>query len=226
GRARMPSGRGLRGVLPRARAGAGGHHALSCTHLRRRRGAHASRGPSQSDAASERDEQDPRWPHKRLPPGKKRTRKRMGMVAAVYGVEPHRREPADIVRQLRPVQSVTARQKRPHPVNKRVWASVTESGSEVIEQAFAEALLRDPEQERRWLVLVDGDKKQLRAVRKTARELGVEVTIILDVIHVLEYLWEAAYSFHPPGSKEAEQWVTKRLTMLLEGVDASAVAAG
>src|SRR5690606_37928760 len=29
--------------------------------------------------ASERDEQDPRWPHKRLPPGKKRTRKRMGM---------------------------------------------------------------------------------------------------------------------------------------------------
>jgi len=155
--------------------------------------------------ASERDEQDPRWPHKRLPPGKKRTRKRMGMVAAVYGVEPHRREPADIVRQLRPVQSVTARQKRPHPVNKRVWASVTESGSEVIEQAFAEALLRDPEQKRRWLVLVDGDKKQLRAVRKTARELGVEVTIILDVIHVLEYLWEAAYGFHPPGSKEAER---------------------
>jgi len=176
--------------------------------------------------AREREEQDPRWPHKRLPPGKKRTRKRMAMVAAVYGVGPHPREPADIVRQLRPVQSVDAQQKRPRPVNKRVWASVTETGSEVIEQAFAEALLRDPEQKRRWVVLVDGDKKQLRAVRKTARELGVEITIVLDVIHVLEYLWEAAYCFHRPASKEAEQWVTKRLTMLLEGVDASTVAAG
>lgn len=176
--------------------------------------------------ASERAKQDPRWPHKRLPPGKKRTRKRMGMVAAVYGVAPHPREPSDIVRQLRPVQSVDAQRTRPRPVNKRVWASVTESGGEVIEQAFAEALQRDPAQRRRWVVLVDGDKKQLRAVRKTARELGVETTIVLDVIHVLEYLWEAAYCFCRPASKEAEQWVTKRLTMLLEGADASTVAAG
>jgi hypothetical protein len=176
--------------------------------------------------ASERAKEDPRWPHKRLPPGKKRTRKRMGMVASVYGVEPHPREPSDIVRQLRPVQSVDERRKRPRPVNKRVWASVTASGSEVIEQAFAEALQRDPEQKRRWIVLVDGDKKQLRAAHETARELGVEITIVLDVIHVLEYLWEAAYCFHRPASKEAEQWVTKRLTMLLQGVDASTVAAG
>ena len=176
--------------------------------------------------AQEREEQEPRWPRKRLPPGKKRTRKRMAMVAAVYGIEAHPRQPADIVRQLRPVQSVKERQSRPRPVNKRVWASVTESGSEVIEQGFAEALLRDPEQKRRWVVLVDGDKKQLKAVRKAARELGVEVTVVLDVIHVLEYLWQAAYCFHRPASKEAEQWVTKRLRMLVEGADASTVAAG
>jgi len=61
---------------------------------------------------------------------------------------------------------------------------------------------------------------------KTARELGVEISIVLDVIHVLEYLWEAAHCFHPPGSQDAEQWVTKRLIMLLEGADASTVAAG
>jgi len=176
--------------------------------------------------AKEREEQDPRWPRKRLPPGKKRTRKRMAMVAAVYGIEAHPREPADIVRQLRPVQSVEERQSRPRPVNKRVWARVAASGSEVIEQGFAEALLRDPEQKRRWVVLVDGDKKQLRAVRKAAHELGVEITIVLDVIHVLEYLWGAAYCFHRPASKEAEQWVTKRLVMLLDGTDASSVAAG
>ena len=176
--------------------------------------------------ASAQERRDERWPLKRLPPGKKRTRKRMAMVAAVYGVAPYPRTPDDIVRELRPVQSVTKRKKRPKPTNKRVWANLSETGSDVIEQGFAEAMLRDPEQGRRWVVLVDGDKKQLRAVRKTARELGVEITIVLDVIHVLEYLWGAAYCFHAPGSQDAEQWVTKRLTMLLEGADASTVAAG
>jgi hypothetical protein len=175
--------------------------------------------------ASARQRRDERWPPKRLAPGKKRTRKRMAMVAAVYGVAPYPRTSDDIVRELRPVQSVTKR-KRPRPTNKRVWANLSETGSDVIEQGFAEALLRDPEQRRRWIVLVDGDKKQLRAVRRTARELGVEITIVLDVIHVLEYLWEAAYCFHAPGSQDAEQWVTKRLRMLLEGADASTVAAG
>lgn len=176
--------------------------------------------------ASQRQHQEQRWPPKRMPPGKKRTRKRMAMVAAVYAIARHPRTTADIVRELRPLHEVGEKQKRPRPINKRVWSSVVEDGSEVIEQAFAEAHLRDPEQQRRWVVLVDGDKKQLRAVRKTARELGIEITIVLDVIHVLEYLWEAAYCFHPPGSREAEQWVTKRLVMLLDGVDASDVAAG
>lgn len=176
--------------------------------------------------ASEQQHEERRWPPKRMPPGQKRTRKRMAMVAAVYGIAPHPRTVEDIVREYRPLQGVGERNKRPRPVNKRVWASVVEDGSEVIEQAFAEAQLRDREQRRCWVALVDGDKQQLHAVRKTARELGVELVVILDVIHVLEYLWEAAYCFHPPGSREAEQWVTKRLTMLLEGADASDVAAG
>jgi hypothetical protein len=176
--------------------------------------------------AAQRQHEEQRWPPKRLPPGTKRTRKRMAMVAAVYDVAPYPRTVEDVVREYRPLRDVQERRRRPRPVNKRVWASVVEDGSEVIEQAFVEARQRDPEQRRRWVVLVDGDKQQLRAVRKTARELGLDAVIVLDVIHVLEYLWEAAYCFHPAGSREAEQWVTQRLTMLLQGTDASDVAAG
>jgi hypothetical protein len=176
--------------------------------------------------AREQQHEAERWPPKRLPPGKKRTRKRMAMVTAVYGIPPHPRTVSDIVRELRPLREVGERQKRPRPTNKRVWASVVEDASEVIEQAFAEALLRDPDRRRRWIVLVDGATQQLHDVHKTACELGVDIVIILDVIHVLEYLWNAAHCFHAPGSREAEQWVTKRLTMLLEGTDASDVAAG
>jgi len=50
-----------------------------------------------------------------------------------------------------------------------------------------------------------------------ARNRRVELTIVLDLIHALEYLWSAAYCFHADGTKEAEAWVTQRLTALLEG---------
>ena len=42
-------------------------------------------------------------------------------------------------------------------------------------------------------------------------------TLILDLFHVLEYLWKAAHVFTKEGSEEAELWVTERLRMLLEG---------
>ena len=64
---------------------------------------------------------------------------------------------------------------------------------------------------------LDGNRDQLKLVKKTARKLGVEVTIVVDLIHVLEYLWKAAYAFHEEGSKEAEQWVQQRLMWLLQG---------
>ena len=43
------------------------------------------------------------------------------------------------------------------------------------------------------------------------------MTIQLDVIHVLEYLWRAAYCFSEEGTAEAEVWVTERLLEVLRG---------
>lgn len=44
-----------------------------------------------------------------------------------------------------------------------------------------------------------------------------EAVGILDLFHVLERLWLAAYCFHAEGSKAAEAFVEERLRMLLEG---------
>jgi len=41
--------------------------------------------------------------------------------------------------------------------------------------------------------------------------------LILDLLHVLEKLWKAAYVFHAEGSLEAEQWVRLRAQRILEG---------
>jgi hypothetical protein len=49
--------------------------------------------------------------------------------------------------------------------NKRVWARGIENSAEfVIEDAFKEALQRDPKQKREWVVLIDGHPHQLKLI--------------------------------------------------------------
>ena len=158
----------------------------------------------------------PRRLRTRLTKGEKRHRKRMAQVAAVYTVAPYVRTVQDVLADLRPVREAS-KDRRPRPTNKRVWASVEKEAKVVIRDAFDDARRRDPEMKRRWVVLVDGNRDQLRLVKMAARKIGVTITVIVDLIHVLEYLWRAAYAFHPDGSKDAESWVQQRLMWLLRG---------
>lgn len=151
----------------------------------------------------------------RLAPGEKSNRKRMAQVATVYSIAPFVRTPADVVHTLRDANELDTR--RPRPADKRVWASVEKSGRAVIREAFDEALRRDPEQKRRWVVLVDGEPKQLRAVKAEARRAGVQVTILADLIHVIEYIWSAARALFGGSNSKAEKWVADRLLALLCG---------
>jgi hypothetical protein len=76
-----------------------------------------------------------------------------------------------------------------------------------------------------WVALVDGNETQLGDMLECAPHDGVELTLIVDLIHVLEYVWKAAWAFHAEGSREAEQWVSERLLEILRG-HASLVAGG
>ncbi|MBX3214630.1 MAG: ISKra4 family transposase [Labilithrix sp.] len=158
----------------------------------------------------------------RLTPGEKSNRKRMAQVATVYSIAPFPRGPADILHSLRDPDEVDA--KRPRPTDKRVWASVEKPARMVIRDAFAEALRRDPEKTRRWVVLVDGEPKQLRAVKTEARRAGVKVTILADIVHVIEYIWGAARALFGESNTKAEKWVEHRLHALLAGRSGGEVA--
>ena len=159
----------------------------------------------------------------RLKPGEKSNRKRMSTVAAVYTVARNERTPEDILNIEQ--DSDKKRQSRPKPENKRVWASVEKDPEEVIGDMIAEAKRRDPKRERQWCVLVDGAEHQLAQIKKLVRRHGVTVTIIMDLIHVLEYLWDAAHSFFDVGDEAAEQWVGERALEILRG-NAGQVAGG
>jgi hypothetical protein len=156
----------------------------------------------------------------RLAPGEKNNRKRMAQVAAVYSVAPWPRTAADVLR--KPTEKDTT--KRPKPHDKRVWASVEKHPRKVIRAMFDEARRRDPELSRRWVVLVDGEPKQLAAVKAEARRVGVKPTILVDVVHVLEYVWKAARALFGESTPEAEAWVGDRLLALLTGRSGGQVA--
>lgn len=165
---------------------------------------------------------------KRRTKGEKAGRKRMAQVAAVYTVEPFFRTTDDVVGELRTckVDDEPTAKKRPKPERKRVWASITQSPEEVILQAFDEAALRDPTREKDWVALVDGNETQLEAIMACVPSSKTTVTVIVDLIHVLEYLWMAGHAIHGEGKPQTQEWVTKRLRYLLDGVDAHTVAAG
>ena len=185
------------------------------------------RKESLRDATRERAESATHDLASRLTKGEKRDCKRMATVAAVYTVAPHVRTGAEVVAGLRRLKAVPAvdRPKPPRPEFKRVWASVADDMPEVIAEMFADAFRRDPDRSKRWLVLVDGCPRLERAVRAEAKRLGVEVTLVLDFIHALEYLWRAGHALEKEGSKELEAWVLDRLELLLAG-KAADVAAG
>lgn len=161
--------------------------------------------------------------HHKLSRGEKRNAKRMACVAAVYTVAPFERTAEQIVRSFHPIRE--AMPERPRPQAKRVWASLEREPETVLREAFDEAQRRDPRHTKQWVALVDGNKYQIKILEALAAEYGIELAIVLDVVHVLEYLWKAAPAFHPPESAEAETWVSRRLLDLLGG-KSSEVAAG
>ena len=148
-------------------------------------------------------------PRIRLSPGEKPNRKPMATVASVYSLQARERTPEMIL--------CSQEADRVRASNKRVWASVEEEPGEVIEAMFDEALRRDPEKKRPWAIVLDGAEKQLDLVASFVLGYRPDASIVLDLIHVLEYVWRAAYGFYAPASKEAEQWVGEQALKILKG---------
>lgn len=145
-------------------------------------------------------------------------RKRMATVAGIYHIDRHVRRPQTVAQQFAPLRLVPQnRNVVPKPVGKKLWASLEKSMKTVIATGFAEGQRRDPTHRAEWVVLVDGDLTQIDEIEQTARSCGVRVVIIVDIMHVLEYLWKAAKAWLPPDDPKVAQWVSDKTLHLLQG---------
>jgi hypothetical protein len=151
----------------------------------------------------------------RLSKGEKRNRKRMAEVGAVYEVTPAPRGAADVL----PASEANRQELAPGPIAQNKWltASVLESAAQVVSEIFDEADRRDGEHQRTWLALVDGNNHQIDRIQVEARARGKPVTIIIDFVHVLEYVWGAAWSLYAEGDPAAEAWVRRHAHQILQG---------
>jgi hypothetical protein len=142
----------------------------------------------------------------------------MAAVAAVYDITPVPRTAADIV-------GPGPRPPGPRAGRKWLTATIAAGTASVIAAAFAEAARRDPARARTWIALTDGNKDQIAQITARAAAAGQPVTITCDLIHVTEYLWDAAWALFPEASPDAGPWVRARIAEILAGRAADVAAA-
>jgi|GEM_PF-4700204 len=75
--------------------------------------------------------------------------------------------------------------------------------------------MQAPARNKRWVALVDGNPSQLALIKRAAKQHNVELTIVLDLMHVLEYVWKAGFALHGEGDTKTERWVSERLLEIL-----------
>jgi len=165
--------------------------------------------------------------------GPKPDRKKMALIGAVYQIDSYPRTPHQVVEALfhDPAVTVPVRATGPRPVpqHKRLRASLNRlegttpvrAADEIFPWLVAEAQPRDPEQQRPWVVLMDGQPALWEAVDQV---LGNTPRVeILDLLQATSYLWQAVHLFHPVGSDLAMRLMKLLVLGLLSGVGAALI---
>jgi hypothetical protein len=156
---------------------------------------------------------------KRCGKGEKKNKKQMAYVGAAYTIDPFSRTSDDVIDEVRRKECA---QDRPQPKHKRVWVEMTRQREDAPASGktrlFAQLGIEVESRARRGnkpvVCLMDGERALWAAMQQWLPERTIG---ILDLYHVMEYLWKAAHCFHAEKSDEAEDFVTDRLRMLLEG---------
>jgi hypothetical protein len=154
------------------------------------------------------------------PPGTKRE----AIVTAVYTIDPTPRRPEDVLATLLPLQeagaSAPAQQPdRARPVGKELRATLDGKAAAITRVAARPAQVDGPHIRQR-VALTDGAD----ALQRLLRDALPDSPLVLDIIHALEHLWEAANGLLGERHPDRTAWVRTRLARLLDG-EALAVAA-
>jgi len=160
--------------------------------------------------------------------------KKMALIGAAYTIAPTVRTPEPVLKALfeAPPSTGAKPPSRPKPLNKYVRASLARDAQDTMAPSYRcifdglaeEQRQRNPNGQQRVVVLMDGQKALWHAAEQVLE--GVSYVEVLDLMHALGYLWEAAELFYPsrvpgPGSDSVKQqrqgFVKQQAERLLNG---------
>ena len=154
--------------------------------------------------------------------GDKKHKKRMATVATVRTQQARVRTPQEVVESLfrTTPKEKQARTRRKSPLpqeHKRLWADLLQSKEEVIAEVVREVQRIDPTGSKTHVALCDGERALQQRILPALQAVVPAVLLILDLLHVVEKLWQASHCFHAAGSEEATAWVRKQTLRVLQG---------
>lgn len=152
----------------------------------------------------------------RLGKGEKRQKKKEALVGVSYSVEAHKRSAEEVAKNLVfPEKKDPSAKPPPQAQDIRYVASVEQSKEEVMEQ-IKEEVKGESFDQTPLVCVMDGAKSLWKLFGKVFKGIKNKV-LILDIIHVLEYLWLIAHVKYKEGSVEATQYVYEKLLWILRG---------
>jgi len=162
----------------------------------------------------------------RLGKGEKRQKTKEATVGVSYSVDRNIRTPEKVAENLifpekakKRKQELIEKGKITPPIVKAKNilrdASLERTRVDVMNEIITDAKKRNPLNERPWVVVMDGALCLWKAVAVCLGE--IKWTGILDIIHVVEYLWKVGNSLYGEKTPESEKWVYKHLLSLLHG---------
>jgi hypothetical protein len=154
----------------------------------------------------------------RLGKGQKRGKKKEAIVTALYTIAPYVRTPQEVVAALLHDTNPTAARPRPQPLRKELRASL--DGKEAAISKLAQrAAVRDGRHILHRVALTDG-------AEPLQEQMLIQLptyTLVLDIIHAAEYLWESANAVLGETHGQRTAWVRQHLELLLAGRTAAVI---
>lgn len=148
--------------------------------------------------------------------------KREACVGGVYTIDRFVRGADDVVDEAMRRQCA---KDRPAPQNKELCAELTrpiegveKNGKDSIFSWFAEQIqARNVGNSKEVVCVMDGAAALWKKAAWLMKTVGITIICILDIYHVLDYLWDAARCVHGDDDEAVEAFVTERLRRILEG---------
>lgn len=152
--------------------------------------------------------------------GQPPNQKREAIVTALYTIAPYPRTPAAVVAALLREAEPAPVTRRPRPIAKELRATL-DGKAAALGRLAQRAAQRDHAAIRQRVALTDGAE----ALQQQVLAQLPAYTLVLDIIHASQYLWDAANALLGERHPERTAWVRQQLTQVLSGQTAAVITA-